>query len=67
MSNTSFEVTYDAGKFQKWRLIDPPLGCGDWGYFPEDMDTNCEVDLIDFGQFAGQWMQCTAPGDEDCN
>ena len=56
-----------ASAFQKWTLTDPPLGCGDWGYLPADMNTNCEVDLIDFSEFAGQWMKCTAPLDEACH
>ena len=40
--------------------------CGAWGYSPADFDTDCDVDILDFAAFAGDWMKCTDPKVQGC-
>ncbi|MBN2377273.1 MAG: hypothetical protein JXD22_12785 [Sedimentisphaerales bacterium] len=47
-------------------IYDDDIGCGDWGYFPADLDRNCYVNLVDFSMFAQQWLTCTVPNGQDC-
>lgn len=37
-------------------VIDDELICGDWGYMRGDINKDCYVDLLDFAEFASQWM-----------
>jgi hypothetical protein len=55
----------DAQQFRTYTLFDDQ--CGRWGYFPADLDRNCEVDLGDFMIMAGDWMYCTEPTDSQCD
>jgi hypothetical protein len=36
-------------------LIKDPV-CGDWGFYPTDLNQDCRVDLSDFTILAGQWL-----------
>ena len=55
----------DAQMFRTYTLFDDV--CGRWGYFPADIDNNCEVGLADFAMMAGDWMYCTEPTDSQCD
>ena len=37
-------------------VTDNELTCGDWGYYPTDLDDDCYVTLLDFALFAEQWL-----------
>jgi hypothetical protein len=37
-------------------VIDDELICGDWGYMRGDINKDCYVDLLDFAEFASEWM-----------
>ena len=37
-------------------VTDNELICGDWGYMRADINKDCYVDLLDFAEFASQWM-----------
>ena len=37
--------------------------CGAWGYPERDYNLDCQVNLIDFGEFAADWLDCTDPSD----
>ena len=39
--------------------------CGDWGYLPADIDKDCQVDLADFADLAGDWLLCNDPTDQE--
>jgi hypothetical protein len=40
--------------------------CGDWGYHPMDFNLDCYVNMLDFAEFAGGWLECTMPGELGC-
>jgi hypothetical protein len=42
------------------------LVCGDNGYLAEDLNTDCDVTLLDYALMANQWLVCTTPGAEGC-
>ena len=31
--------------------------CGDWGYYPTDLNRDCHVNLLDFAIFASYWIE----------
>lgn len=37
-------------------VYDNELTCGDWGYYPTDLNEDCYVTLLDFALFAEQWL-----------
>lgn len=37
-------------------VIDNELICGDWDYMRGDINKDCYVDLLDFAEFASEWM-----------
>jgi hypothetical protein len=37
-------------------VTDNELICGDWGYMRADINKDCYVDMLDFAEFASQWM-----------
>ena len=37
-------------------VADNDLGCGSWGYLPQDLDFNCYVDVLDLNLFALEWL-----------
>ncbi|MBN2377749.1 MAG: hypothetical protein JXD22_15235, partial [Sedimentisphaerales bacterium] len=37
-------------------VFDDEQICGDWGYYPTDLNTDCYVDLKDFALFAIRWL-----------
>jgi hypothetical protein len=43
-------------------LIKDPV-CGDWGFYPTDLNQDCRVDLSDYAILAGQWLvaNCGTP------
>jgi hypothetical protein len=43
-------------------LIQDPV-CGEWGFYPADLNQDCRVNLSDFVILAGQWLagNCMAP------
>ncbi|MFH1614998.1 MAG: hypothetical protein ABIG61_07930 [Planctomycetota bacterium] len=41
-----------------------PNGCGAWGYYQGDKNSDCYVDFEDFCAIAEDWMACTHP---DCD
>ena len=48
--------------------IPPPRYCGEYGtiYHPADLDKNCRADLADFAVIASDWLECSDPGDINC-
>ena len=57
--------------YQRWTndgLITLPESCGDSGtvFKQGDLNGDCKMDLIDFDLFAQAWMECTEPGNPDC-
>lgn len=40
--------------------------CGVWGYYPEDLNKDCQVNLEDIAQMAGSWLGCTDPKIAGC-
>jgi len=42
------------------------IGCGEWGYYEGDLNYDCKVDLGDTSVLAVNWLNCTAPDNEDC-
>ncbi len=40
--------------------------CGDYGYPPVDIISDCVVDMKDWYEIALKWMDCTDPADENC-
>jgi len=40
--------------------------CGNWGFYPADLNKDCYVNLADFQIMASQWLGCTHPGDVNC-
>ena len=57
---------WDASQIQRWELLDsngdqvvPP--CGAWGLLAADVVVDCEVNLKDFGELSGAWLDCTDP------
>ena len=59
---------YDAGQFQLYTLAEawPDLYCGDWGYLTADINGDCQVDLSDFADLAGDWFYCNDPQNDGC-
>jgi hypothetical protein len=41
-------------------VIDNELTCGNWGYFPADLNRDCYVNLADFAIFAEQWLKTSS-------
>ena len=37
-------------------VLDDELICGDWGYMRGDINKDCYVDLLDFAEFASEWL-----------
>ena len=59
----------DAGAFQDWNLVIEPYdtrSCGDWGYRPGDINTDCHTNLLDFAMIAAEWMLCYDPDPHQC-
>jgi hypothetical protein len=48
-------------------VVGRPPECGDLGYLAADLDHDCDVDLTDFVQLAGDWLGCTMPGGTNCH
>ena len=36
-------------------------GCGNWGFYTADLNTDCHVNIGDVGELAGNWLACTNP------
>jgi hypothetical protein len=49
----------DTSAFRQYTL--EGAGCGNWGHYPADFNTDCFVDIADVGDFAGNWLDCTNP------
>jgi hypothetical protein len=45
----NLSITYD-----RYELV-----CGDWGFFPADVNRDCYIDIYDFSSLAAQWLECT--------
>lgn len=41
--------------------------CGAWGYHPQDLNEDCNVNILDFGEFAIKWLNCSQPYDPACD
>ncbi len=50
--------------FEKYQ---PTLECSDWGYYQQDLNQDCYVNLADFAIFVQRWLQCTDPQGEGCD
>ncbi len=66
----SFEITTDDTEYQ---LLDKEMSvqvldneCGATGYNQKDFNEDCIVDLLDFAEFAAEWLKCTYPNDPQC-
>jgi len=44
-----------------------PPECGDWGYYPVDLNKDCYVNFIDLVTFVNEWLDCTDLTNPDCN
>ena len=40
--------------------------CGNWGFYPADLNQDCYVNLADFQIMASQWLDCTHPANPGC-
>ncbi len=58
----AFDVFSDIFVFDNLKIAK----CGDWGYHPMDFNRDCYVNMLDFAVFAGGWLECTMPGEPDC-
>jgi len=41
-------------------VLDDEQICGDWGYMRGDINKDCYVDLLDFADFASEWLSSEA-------
>ena len=41
--------------------------CGAWGYHPQDLNEDCNVNILDFGEFAIMWLGCSQPYEPACD
>ena len=41
--------------------------CGAWGYHPQDLNKDCNVNILDFGEFAIKWLDCSQPYNPACD
>ena len=60
----------DADQFRRYILVtslSDPLPCGAWGYFEQDLDNSCDVDLGDLDMLALSWLDCIEPDDAGCD
>ena len=39
------------------QVEDNELTCGDWGYWPMDLNQDCYVNLLDYAEFALEWLK----------
>jgi len=60
------QADVEAYLFNKYGTTAPPQECGDWGYYAQDLNHDCYVNLADFGVFVSQWMSCTDPQGAGC-
>jgi len=42
------------------------IACGDMGYLKDDIDQDCDVNLLDYAEMAAQWLSCTIPDEQGC-
>ena len=40
--------------------------CGDWGYYPGDINKDCYVDFTDLAIFLSEWPNCTDLANPNC-
>ena len=40
--------------------------CGAWGYFDEDLNEDCVINLADLAQMAAAWLKCSTPNVPGC-
>ena len=64
-ANTVYPKSQNADSFEHYTLVDE-LPCGTWGYLPEDLNTDCRVDLADFTEIASHWLECNLFVQGDC-
>jgi hypothetical protein len=67
---------YDAGNGDTTVIDNPTMyktvvltsgpKCGDLGYFSNDVNRDCYVDIFDFSDMAAIWLQCSDPTEVDC-
>jgi len=57
-SATSADDNYNGDTYAtvEVNVYDNEQTCGDWGYLPTDLNTDCYVDLKDFARFAIRWL-----------
>ncbi len=58
--------TTDEFDLYKYAILTAGLVCGDIGYFPGDVNFDCDVNLLDYADLAVQWLDCSTPGGDDC-
>ena len=72
MSRTGYDgaINYhDSNRMTFHRIenyLDFVAPCGEWGYLPMDFNKDCVVDVVDFSQFANEWLSCTQPYADGC-
>jgi hypothetical protein len=62
--NTNGVKSLQSYAFIQFKLVDP--ACGAWGRFKEDINGDCQVDMLDFAELAGLWFYCNDPADSNC-
>ena len=48
-------------------VVSAPPECGAQGYLEADVNHDCRTDLKDLALMSNQWLECTLPGDPDCD
>ena len=72
-STISHEVVSDDLAFNEMPVPGDPMNvtildneCGVWGYYPEDINKDCQVGLADLAEMAAVWLGCTDPKIAGC-
>jgi hypothetical protein len=52
-------------QFSQHTLIDSY--CGSWGFFPEDLNRDCIVNIADVAELADLWLYCYDPTKTNCD
>ncbi len=62
---------WDSGPTDSYNLyksvtLTAGIACGDTGYLVNDINLDCDVNLLDYAEMAAGWLGCSTPGADDC-
>ena len=63
---TSGDLSYNGYEIDDVTVTIAENDCGAWGYRNSDVNTDCDVNLLDFAIMAADWLTCTTPYSEGC-